>query len=95
MTLYLDGMKSRVSSKGQVTLPAVVRERLGLGAGTPVQFEFRDGGVLLKKGATGPHPVDQVFGVLKLDKPVDELLDEMRGPRPKERRRRAGGRRRR
>jgi len=88
-------VKSRVSSKGQVTLPAQVREKLGLTAGTPVQFEFRDGGVLLKKGATGPHPVDQVFGVLKLAKPVDALLDEMRGRRPNERRRRHGGRRRR
>lgn len=50
---------------------------------------------LLKRGAAGPHPVDRVFGVLKLDKPVDVLLDEMRGPRPKKRRGRHDGRRRR
>jgi hypothetical protein len=28
------------------------------------------------------HPVDRLFGLLKLGKPVDEILDEMRGPRP-------------
>ena len=28
------------------------------------------------------HPVDRVFGRLHLEKPVNTLLDEMRGPRP-------------
>jgi AbrB family looped-hinge helix DNA binding protein len=75
-------MRSVVSTKGQVTLPAEVRTRLGLTVGTPVQFELREGGVLLRKGGDGPHPVDQVFGRLSLDRPVDALIDEMRGPRP-------------
>jgi antitoxin PrlF len=75
-------MKSTVSSKGQITLPAPIREKLGLAAGTAVRFELRGGGVLVRKGASGPHPVDQVFGRLSLPKPVDDLLDEMRGPRP-------------
>ena len=75
-------MKSIVSTKGQVTLPAAVRAKLGLAVGTPVQFELRDGGVLLRKGGGGVHPVDRVFGSLSLGKPVDAVLDEMRGPRP-------------
>lgn len=33
-------------------------------------------------GISGKHPVDRVFGRLHLDRPVDTLLDEMRGPRP-------------
>lgn len=76
-------MKSVVSSKGQITLPAQVRTKLGLAAGTPVQFEFKDSGVLLRKGGPGEHPVDRIFGTLKLGKSVDVLLDELRGPRPK------------
>jgi AbrB family looped-hinge helix DNA binding protein len=75
-------MKSTVSSKGQITLPASIREKLGLVTGTLVRFELRGGGVLVRKGASGSHPVDQVFGRLRLPKSVDELLDEMRGPRP-------------
>jgi hypothetical protein len=30
----------------------------------------------------GEHPVDQLFGRLSLDRPVDETVDQMRGPRP-------------
>ena len=75
-------MKSIISSKGQITLPVKVREALGLVAGTPVQFQLTAGGVLLRKGGRGAHPVDQVFGRLTLSKPVDALIDEMRGPRP-------------
>ncbi len=85
-------MKSTISSKGQITVPAEVRERLGLRAGTVVEFEVREGGAFLRKGHSGEHPVDRLYGRLKLEKPVDELIDETRGPRPKRsgRRKRAG-----
>ena len=75
-------MKSTVSSKGQITLPVLVREKLGLTAGTPVRFELRPGEVVVTKGGSPVHPVDQVFGRLKLARPVDDLIDDMRGPRP-------------
>ncbi|HUG52927.1 MAG TPA: AbrB/MazE/SpoVT family DNA-binding domain-containing protein [Vicinamibacteria bacterium] len=77
-------MKSRISSKGQITVPVEVRRRLGLRAGTTVRFELRAGGVLLKKGDLADHPIDQVFGVIKPARPVDSLvlLARMRGPRP-------------
>jgi AbrB family looped-hinge helix DNA binding protein len=75
-------MKSTISSKGQITLPVEIRDQLGLEPGVVVSFELREDGVLLRKGAAGQHPVDRVFGSLRLEKPVDILLDEMRGPRP-------------
>ena len=76
-------MRSTISSKGQVTVPIEVRERLGLRPGTPVEFELREEGVLLRKGISGSHPVDKVWATLRLDRPVEEVLDEMRGPRPR------------
>ena len=76
-------MKSTLSSKGQVTIPAEVREKLGLSPGTVVVFELRPKGVLMRKGNKGEHPVDRVFGTLRLGRPVDAVLDEMRGPRPR------------
>ena len=76
-------MKSRISSKGQVTVPVEVREKLGLAPGTVLHFELREGGVLLRKGTLDEHPVDRVYGCLRLSKRVDGLLDEMRGPRPR------------
>jgi AbrB family looped-hinge helix DNA binding protein len=75
-------MKSVVSSKGQITLPAELRERLGLATGTPIEFEVREGGAFLRKGSGGVHPVDRIFGRLRLPAPVDDLIDTMRGPRP-------------
>jgi AbrB family looped-hinge helix DNA binding protein len=71
-----------MSSKGQLTVPMELREKLGLTAGTVVQFELRDGAVLMRKGLGNDHPVDRVFGRLRLSKPVDEIMDQMRGPRP-------------
>lgn len=75
-------MRSTVSSKGQITIPAELRDQLGLRAGTPVVFERRPEGALLRKGTAGEHPVDQLFGRLSLRAEVDVILDELRGPRP-------------
>jgi AbrB family looped-hinge helix DNA binding protein len=46
---YHMGMKSVVSEKGQVTIPKVCRDRLGLKAGTVLQFEARDGKLIAVK----------------------------------------------
>jgi antitoxin PrlF len=86
-------MKSTISSKGQLTIPIELREKLGLTAGTAVQFELHDGVVLMRKGTPKDHPVDRLFGRLNLGKPVDELLDQMRGPRPLHSRKKAAPRR--
>ena len=42
-------MKSIVSEKGQVTIPKACRDRLGLKAGTVLQFEARDGKLIAVK----------------------------------------------
>ncbi len=76
-------MRSRVSSKGQITIPVELRESLGLRAGTLIVFERRPEGALLRKGSTGEHPVDRAYGILKLRSSVDVVLDDMRGARPK------------
>ena len=75
-------MNSSISSKGQVTVPKAVRDRLGLRAGTPVDFELTDDGVILRKGHRGERPVDRVRGVLTRRRRTDDLIDDMRGGRP-------------
>lgn len=79
-------MKSTISSKGQITVPAEIRRKLGLTAGTVVAFEVHEGTAVLRKGHDGKHPVDVVYGSLKFERSTDEILDEMRGPRPTKRR---------
>ncbi|HEX3694323.1 MAG TPA: AbrB/MazE/SpoVT family DNA-binding domain-containing protein [Polyangia bacterium] len=76
-------MRGALSSKGQITVPIEVRKKLGLRPGTVVHFEVVEGGALLKKGARERHPIDAVYGILKLDRSVDAIVDEMRGPRPR------------
>lgn len=76
-------MRSRISSKGQVTVPIEVRNQLGLVPGTDVEFLVRDGEAVLRKGGGGSDPIDRVYGRLKLDAPVDTLIHAMRGPSPK------------
>jgi len=71
-----------MTSKGRVTVPAEIRHKLGLVPGTLLDFELREDGVLLRKSMGDVHPVDRVYGILKLDRSTDELLDEMRGPGP-------------
>ena len=73
-------MKSRLSSKGQVTVPAAVRDQLGLTPGTAVEFVVREGEAVLRKRAAD-DPVARVYGRLKLHRDVDGLIDEMRGAR--------------
>jgi len=82
-------MRSRISSKGQLTVPAAVRDQLGLTTGTEIEFVIRDGEAVLRKGGAGRDPVDRIYGRLKLDTRVDDLIDAMRGPRPKSSARRA------
>ncbi|WP_038056779.1 AbrB/MazE/SpoVT family DNA-binding domain-containing protein [Thermus amyloliquefaciens] len=41
-------VKSKISSKGQITLPKRVREALGVGPGDEVAFEVREGEVVLR-----------------------------------------------
>lgn len=80
-TLYL--VKSTISSKGQVTVPAEVRDLLGLVAGTSVEFLVREGEVVMRKRRHDGDPIDRIYGKLRFDRPVDALIDEMRGPRPR------------
>jgi antitoxin PrlF len=81
-------MRSSLSSKGQITVPIEVREKLGLHPGTVVHFEVVEGGALLKKGERDKHPIDAAYGTLRLDRTVDAIIDDMRGPRPRRSRRR-------
>lgn len=49
-------MPTTVTAKGQVTIPKPVRDRLGIGPGSAVDFELAEDGrvVLVKVGADRP-----------------------------------------
>ncbi len=60
-------MNSVVSVKGQVTIPKKLRTDLGLEAGTVLEFEERDGKMLVSKKLKS-DPVDQWLGFAKTPK---------------------------
>jgi len=72
-------VKAILSEKGQVTIPKVVRERLGLKPGTAIDFCAEEGKLIGTKIDPLPDKVLAVTGIIKaID--VDQYLAELRGP---------------
>lgn len=75
-------MGSRVTRKGQVTIPKRVREHLGIEPGSIVEFELADDGriVLVKQGAPpGPSRFEKFRGSATTKLTTDELMAMLRG----------------
>lgn len=69
--------ESTLTSKGQITIPKAVRERLRLEPGDKVYFDVRDDGsvsMVMRK-----HPIESLYGFLKgkvkLKRPI--TIEEM------------------
>jgi antitoxin PrlF len=71
---------ARVTSKGQVTIPKAVREKLGVHPGEDVGFEEKDGMLVVSKVVT-KSPFDKWVGKLKhlQGQRSDDLVKEARG----------------
>ena len=73
----------RITSKGQVTIPQEIRERLGLLPQTEVDFELTERGVLLKKARSrrprGRAVVEHLRGRGDVQLSTDEILALTRG----------------
>jgi AbrB family looped-hinge helix DNA binding protein len=51
----------RVTEKGQVTIPKEIRDRLGIGPGSEVDFVERDAVVILERREAAPDAGEQSF----------------------------------
>jgi antitoxin PrlF len=71
---------AKITSKGQITIPKKVRDRLGVSEGESVYFVEVDGEYRMKK-ASFESPFDKWVGFIKnpSGRTVDELIEEMRG----------------
>ena len=73
--------KAKITSKGQVTIPKAVRDRLGLRPGDEIEFIEDNGNYKVKK--TVLHsPFERYRGYLKhlQGRSSDEVIEELRGP---------------
>ncbi len=74
----------KITSKGQITIPQHIRERLGLLPDTEVEFEIDGDEVRLRKAVSsasrGERLVEHMRGRLRGGMSTDELLALTRGP---------------
>ena len=76
-------LNSSVTSKGQVTIPVTLREKLGLKPGDKVAFVEKAGEVVLQRVE---NRVESVFGLFKASKGgslegIDSAVNEARSRR--------------
>ncbi|CAN5772079.1 AbrB/MazE/SpoVT family DNA-binding domain-containing protein [soil metagenome] len=73
----------RVTSKGQVTIPIAIREKLGLHPGTEVQFEVEGRAVRLRKVKGRDREfeewLEQSWGSADTGMTTDEIMHLTRG----------------
>ena len=71
-------MNATVAERGQVTIPKLFRDRLGLAPHTVVDFK-EDAGRLILTKVVDTDPVSRVMGCLRTERSTDDLLRELRG----------------
>lgn len=71
----------RVTSKGQVTIPRAVRERLGIEPGSEVDFQIDDHGARLvrRRASGGRELVERMLGRGTVAMSTDEIMALTRG----------------
>jgi len=67
----------RLTSKGQVTIPIEIRERLGLSAGTVIEFALDGDAVVLRKARKGQERGRRVVAALRGQGDVALTTDEI------------------
>lgn len=71
-------MAGRVTTKGQITIPLEIRDRLGIHPGSVVEFEVRDDVILVRKrvdgGGRGARLVERMRGTAGPGLSTDEIM---------------------
>jgi AbrB family looped-hinge helix DNA binding protein len=70
----------RITSKGQVTIPSDIRKLAGLEPQMEVEFQYKDGVIVLLKLSERPDSVEQARGIFKgRGMSTDEVMRLTRG----------------
>jgi AbrB family looped-hinge helix DNA binding protein len=62
--LAMEPVESKITSKGQISVPAVVRKRLDLGPGTRIEWVEKNGEIVVRRASrfTSQEVHEAVFG---------------------------------
>lgn len=78
----------RVTTKGQVTIPKEIRERLGIEPGDEISFEETDSGYEIRKEepttTDGNDPFEKYRGTADSDESMPERMRRLRGEYPRD-----------
>jgi AbrB family looped-hinge helix DNA binding protein len=71
---------SKITAKGQTTIPAEIRAELGVGPGDQVEYVQQDDGRIVMRKAAG---LESLRGLIKTDRPysTEEIVAMVRGLR--------------
>lgn len=76
--------KSKLTSKGQITLPQEIRRRLGLHTGDEVEFVAEDRRTIVRRAPSQADPFKKyqgaLKGVFKTRKEINAWLRDLRDP---------------
>ena len=70
-------MKAKVAARGQITIPKMLRKRLGIRPGTVLDFK-EESGRLVGVKIEPVDPLDRIFGKLGQGRHTDEILKNLR-----------------
>ena len=70
---------SILGKNGRVTIPKPLRDRLGIEPGQEIEFEEREGALIVRRRASA-DPLRRLVGLLPSHIDVDAYLEETRGP---------------
>ncbi len=80
---------SKLTAQGQISVPAIVRQRLGVGPGSVLEWDEEDGHIVIRRA--GRYTSEEVHTALFSTPPVSRTIEELKeGIRRHVRRRRAG-----
>ena len=54
-----------VDEKDRIVVPRRLREKLGIGAGTVLELEYKYGGILIKPKTPLKQPSEELWGIVK------------------------------
>ena len=72
------GEQTKVLQKGKITIPADIRQKLGINEGDYVKLEIVDGKLVLLPPKTVPNPTDLLSGLAEGAQVTEPMKQELR-----------------
>ncbi len=69
----------KISERGQVTIPKLLRDRFGMNPNVEIEITPTENGLLIQKRTVTKHPVDRIYGIVSWRGSTNDYVEEIRG----------------